>query len=171
MVVALSDTNVSLTVRSTMSESLDLKTRQAALAFSRSIAFDNGTGASQADKIWDDTRTITASGTDDIDLAGVLLDAFGAALTFAKVKLIAVAAYAANTNNCVVGNAAATQFVGPFGAATHTVAVAPGGFFMVGRPDAAGWAVGAGASDLLRVTNSAGGTSVTYDVVILGTSA
>jgi len=170
MVVALSDTNVSLTVRSTMSESLDLKTRQAALAFSRSIAFDNGTGASQADKIWDDTRTITASGTDDIDLAGVLVDAFGAVATFVKVKGIFVAASALNTNNVVIGAAAATQFVGPFGAATHTVALTPGQFFAITN-SVSGWTVGAGASDLLRVTNSAGGTSVTYDIVILGTSA
>jgi len=170
MVVALSDTSVSLTVRSTMSESLDLKTRQAALAFSRSIAFDNGTGAGQADKVWDDTRTITASGTDDIDLAGVLLDAFGAVATFVKVKGIFVAAAAGNTNNVVVGAAAATQFVGPFGAATHTIAITPGNFWCVTN-NGAGWTVGAGASDLLRVANSAGGTSVIYDIVILGTSA
>jgi len=167
----LSGTSVGLSVLTTLIGGLDIQTQKSELQFTRGFSLDSGTGANQADKVWSDTRTITASGTDDIDLAGVLLDAFGAALTFAKVKLIAVAAYAANTNNCVVGNAAATQFVGPFGAATHTVAVAPGGFFMVGRPDAAGWAVGAGASDLLRVTNSAGGTSVTYDVVILGTSA
>jgi len=167
----LSGTSVGLSVLTTLIGGLDIQTQKSELQFTRGFSLDSGTGANQADKVWSDTRTITASGTDDIDLAGVLLDAFGAALTFAKVKLIAVAAYAANTNNCVVGAAAATQFVGPFGAATHTVAVAPGGFFCITRPDAAGWAVGAGASDLLRVTNSAGGTSVTYDVVILGTSA
>lgn len=167
----LSGTSVSLSVLTNLLGGLDLQSQASALQFTRGFSLDSGTGANQADKVFSDTRTIAPSGTDDIDLAGTLLDAFGAVLTFVKVKLIAVAAYAANTNNCVVGAAAATQFVGPFGAATHTVAVAPGGFFAITRPDAAGWSVGAGASDLLRVTNSGAGTSVTYDIVILGTSA
>ena len=171
MVATLSDVFMGVQVRATMNESLDLKSRSAALAFSRSLALTNGVGASQVDKVWDDIRTIAPSSNDDLDLAGVLVDAFGATATFVKVKGIFVAADAANVNNVVVGAAAATQFVGPFGAATHTVAVAPGGWFGICRGDATGWSVGAGASDLLRIANSGAGTSVTYSIVILGTSA
>src|SRR5262245_29934480 len=171
MAATLSDIFMGVTVRATMNESLDLKSRQAALAFTRSLSLTSGVGAGQADKVFDDIRTITASGNDDLDLAGVLVDAFGATVTFVKVKGIFVAADAGNTNNVVVGNAAATQFVGPFGAATHTVAIPPGGWFGICRSDVTGWAVGAGASDLLRIANSGAGTSVTYSIVILGTSA
>lgn len=171
MPVALSDTNISLAVRTTMSESLDLKTRTAQLLFTRGFSLDNGTGANQADKVWDDTRTLGASANEDLDLAGVLTDAFGATVTFVKVKGIFVAAASTNTNNVVVGGAAATQFVGPFGAAAHTVAVGPGGFFAICRPDATAWSVAAGSTDFLRVANSGAGTSVTYDIVIIGTSA
>lgn len=132
----------------------------------------DGTGAGKADRLFADTRTIAASGTDDLDLAGPLTDPLGAALTFVKVKAIIVKAADANTNNVVVGGAAATPFVGPLGAATHTAHARPGGVlaFVAGAADANGWAVGAGASDVLRVANSAGGTSVTYDIVIIGTS-
>jgi hypothetical protein len=167
----LAGTNVSISVGSTQTGGLDLQTQQSILSFVRSIALDSGTGANQADRLFSDTRTIAASGTDDLDLAGSLVDAFGATLTFVKVKAIAVFAYAANTNNVVLGNAAANQFQGPFGAVTHTIAVAPGGLFVTGRGDATGWPVTAGTGDLFRVANGGAGTTVTYDVVILGTSA
>lgn len=171
MVATLSDIFMGLSVRAAMAESLDLKNRQSALAFSRSLSLLNGVGASQVDKVWDDIRTIAISGTDDIDLSGSLTDAFGAALSFARVKGLFVAADAGNTNNVVVGAAAATQWVGPFGAATHTVAVRPGGFFGIACADATGWPVVNAASDLLRIANSGAGTAVTYSIVILGASA
>lgn len=171
MVSTLSDIFMGLTVRAAMAESLDLKSRQSALAFTRSLSMVNGTGAGQADKVWDDIRTIAISGTDDLDLAGVLTDAFGATLTFARVKGLFVAADAGNTNNVVVGGAAGTQWVGPFGAAAQTVAVRPGGWFGICCADATGWPVVGAASDLLRIANSGAGTAVTYSIVILGSSA
>jgi hypothetical protein len=167
----LSGTFAGLSVITTLIAGLDLATQQSALNFTRGFPLDSGTGANQADKVFSDTRTIAPSGTDDLDLAGTLLDAFGVVLTFVKVKVIAVAASSLNTNNVVIGNAAATQFLGPFGAATHTISVAPNGLALFARADATGWPVGAGASDLLRFTNSAAGTPVTYDVVLIGTSA
>lgn len=170
MTVALSDTAISLAVRTTMSEALDLKTRSAILNFTRGMALANGTGAEQADKVWDDTRVINASSNDDLDLSGGLTDAFGGTVAFVKVKGIFVFANAGNTNNVVIGAAAATQFVGPFGAATHTVAVPPGQFFAI-TASTNGWAVVNAASDLLRIANGGAGTPVTYDIVILGTSA
>jgi hypothetical protein len=130
----------------------------------------SGTGSSQADKIYQAQRTLSASATEDLDLAGVLTDIFGAAITFAKVKAIYIKAASGNTNNVVVGGASATQFVAGFGAATHTFAIPPGGFLFVSAP-VSGWTVGAGSADLLKVANSGGGTSVTYDIVVVGTSA
>jgi hypothetical protein len=171
VVATLSDIFMGLSVRATMQETLDLKARQAALAFSRSLSLVNGVGAGQGDKVWDDIRTIAASGTDDLDLSGSLTDAFGATATFARVKGLFVSADAGNTNNVVVGGAAATQWVGPFGAATHTVAVRPGGWFGIACSDATGWPVVNAASDLLRIANSGAGTGVTYSIVILGASA
>mgnify|MGYP000488088098 CR=1 FL=1 len=61
-------------------------------------------------------------------------------------------------------------FVGPFGSATHTVALPPGGNLILTAP-ASGWTVTAGTGDLLRVANSGAGTSVTFDIIIIGTSA
>jgi hypothetical protein len=171
VVATLSDIFMGLTVRATMNESLDLKSRQAALAFTRSLALVNGVGAGQADKVFDDIRTLTASANEDLDLSGVLVDAFGATISFARIKGLFVAADAGNTNTVVIGGAAATQWVGPFGAATHTIAVRPGGFFCAAASDATGWPVVNAASDLLRVTNGGAGTSVTYSIILIGASA
>jgi hypothetical protein len=169
--MGLSETQLSLTVKGLMTKTLDLSSVESRLNFARSMSLAAGTGANQADRMWHDKRTIAASGTDDIDLAGSLLDVFGDALTFARIKGIAVWADAGNTNNVVVGAAAATQFVGPFGAATHTAHARPGGLVAFAAPDATAWPVGAGASDLLRIANSGAGTPVIYDIVLIGASA
>ncbi len=134
----------------------------------RSIA--SGVGDNQADRVFSDRRTLAASGNEDIDLAGSLVDPLGGPAVFAKVKAIMVKAAAENTNNVVVGAAASNAFQGPFGAANDTIAIPPGGVLMLTAPKA-GWAVTAGTGDLLRVANSGAGTPVTYDIVIVGTSA
>ena len=149
----------------------DLAVPSANFVFSSQVNLDNGTGLNAADRVYVDTNTLAASANVDIDLAGSLSDALGASLTFARVKGIFVRAASGNTNNVVLGGAAATQFVGPFGAATHTMHVKPGGFLANIAPDATGWTVGAGASDLLRVANSGAGSTVTYDIMIIGASA
>jgi hypothetical protein len=131
---------------------------------------ESGTTTGKADKIFADQRTLAASATENLDLAGALTDPLGAALTFARVKAILIKAAAGNTNNVVVGGAGSNPFAGPFADATDKVAIPPGGVFLVTAP-AAGWTVTAGTGDILLVANSGAGTPVTYDVFIVGTSA
>jgi hypothetical protein len=157
-------------IDATETGTLDLGSKTAKISAAIALALANGTGNDQADVIWSDERTIAASANDDLDLAGSLVGAFGNTLTFAKIKAILVIADDANTNNVVIGAAASAQFVGPFGAATHTIAVRPGGVFLIAIPDT-GWTVTATSADLLRIANSAGGTPVTYKLVIVGTSS
>jgi len=140
------------------------------------LNFTNGTGANEADIVWADRRTIAASTSEDLDLAGVLTDAFGATINAAEVVAILVIAAAANTNNVVLGGAAApVPLFGGDGATAvddPTFAVKPGGFFFVAAPNAAGlFTVGAGTTDDLKVANSGGTTGVTYDIAILARSA
>ncbi len=149
--------------------SLDLGSLTAKISAGAAIALASGTGASQADQVFSDQRTITASSSENLDLAGSLADAFGATITFAKIKAIMILADSGNTNDVVIGNAASNGFTGPFGAATHTVAVKPGGVAMFAHPGT-GWTVTAGTGDILKVANSGGTTSVTYKVIIIGTS-
>jgi hypothetical protein len=130
----------------------------------------SGTTAGKADLIFNDTRTIAASGSEDLDLAGSLAGPFGETLTFVKVKAILVQAASGNTNNVEVGGAASNAFVGPFKDSSDIVAIPPGGAALFAAPTN-GWTVTAGTGDLLKVANSAGSTGVTYTITIIGTSA
>jgi hypothetical protein len=98
----------------------------------------------------------------------VLTNAFGAVLTFTKIKALIIRAAAGNTNDIVVGNAASNGFISPFGALAHTVKVKPGGLFVLVAPDVNGYAVVAATGDLLHVANGGAGTPVSYDIFILG---
>ena len=136
--------------------------------FAPNFAFTDGNGASQISRIWTANRTIAASGNDDIDLNGLLVDGIGQTLSLLRVRALFIRAAAANTNNLVVGPAPTNGFVTPWGAATHSNTVRPGGLLVMVAPDATGFAVTAATADLLRVTNGGAGSTVNYDIAILG---
>lgn len=127
-----------------------------------------GTGAGQADLKWSSlARSLGVSANEDIDLAGALTDAFGT-VVFVKVKAILIAAAAANTNNVQVRRGA-TNGVPWITAVSSGMDLKPGGFLLWHDP--VGTTVTAGTGDLINIANSAGGTAVVYDIVIVGTSA
>lgn len=131
------------------------------------IALTDGSGNNQVSKAFSSTRTLATATTEDLDLAGALADPFGVTLTFATVKVIVIRSDAANTTALTVSPAPANGFLGPFGAATHTVAVRPGGVLVFAAPQS-GWTVTAATGDLLRVVNAAGASAI-YTIEILGT--
>lgn len=145
---------------------LDLATGSTPLNISKDYTWADGTGANQADRVWHDQRVTT--GTDSLDLSGVLLDIYGAAFTLAKIKAIYLFNAAASTGNARLTRPA-TNGVPVFLAAGDALEVLPGGLAAWVAPNLAAIAVTAGTGDLLDVVASAG--SVTYDIVIVGTSA
>lgn len=163
---------LSVAASAEQTSALDLATASVPLAVRKAVSLSSGTGAGEADLLFSDRRTIAASSSEDLDLAGALTDAFGSTLTFARVKGLIVAAAATNTNDVVVGAAASNPWETLLGA-TGTVTLRPGAVFaaVAGEADATGWAVAAGSTDLLKVANSGADTSVTYDIVIIGASA
>jgi hypothetical protein len=164
---------IALTVTADLSKTLDLATARAALSKAYQTTFASGTAAGQADKVFHDQRTLGPSATENLDLAGSLTDALGDALTFAKIKGIVFSASAANSNNVLIGGDVTNTFFPMFGLETDSLVLRPGATVALwcGSADATGYAVTAGTADLLKVANSGAGTSVTYDVILLGTSA
>jgi hypothetical protein len=146
--------------------------KNALIQISKSLSWDSGTGASQADKVFSDTRTLGASATEDLDLAEHRDRCVRRALAFARVKLMYFFASTANNaaNNVNVTRPASNGV--PFLlAAGDGIALRPGAASSGSIRRAAGVAVTAATGDLITVTNSAGTNSVTYDVVIIGASA
>ena len=149
----------------------DLETANVTLLKIIATALTNGVGLNQVDLMWSDTRTLNASTSEDIDLAGALTDAaFGATLTFARVKAIIIYSKLAANKRLSVGGAASNAFINWVGDASDVINVDPGGCFVLINPTATGYAVTADTGDILKITNASGGAS-TYDIIILGASS
>lgn len=165
------DTDLNLRLLANLTSQKDLVLAASPLDYSKRVQLSNGTGVGKADRLFSDQRTLIASATEDLDLVGTLLDDFGATFSPARIKLIYIEALAANTNNVIVGAASATQWAALLGT-TGTVTLRPGAFFLAcaGTADATGYVCAGGATDLLKVANSAAGTSVDYKIVVVGVS-
>lgn len=163
--------SLKITLQALLSGAADIGSRQQDINYTVSRPFASGTGADQADLTFADTRTLSASSTESLDLAGGLTDALGNTLTFASVKALIVVAAAANTNDVIVGGAASNAFSTMFGDATDTIKVPPGGVMVLADFGATGFAVTASTGDLLKIANGGSGTSVSYDILIVGDSA
>lgn len=161
--------NFSLAIKlnATLSKALDLDTPIDPLVLDLTRTMSNGTTSGLVSQMWHDTRTLGASATENLDLAGVLQNAFGVTLTFATIKFVLVRAAAGNTND-VQFTRGATNGVPLFMAAGGGIALGPGEWFIWSN-NTTGKTVTPGTGDILTVTNSAGGTSVSYDIVIVGT--
>lgn len=134
------------------------------------LQFANGVASGQADIVWTDERTVAGSGNDDIDLAGVLTDAFGATITAAEMVGIIIVADSTNANALNVG-AGSNPWFAMFMATGDGIKVFPNGVFVNFGSDASGLgAVVAGTGDILRVANP-GGASCKYKIAILARTA
>lgn len=163
-------TQLIIDLQAQQTKAVDLGVATLPLAYYKRYQLASGVGLNQADQIYQDTNTLGASGTVDVDLAGVLTDALGTALTFARIKAIIVKAAVGNSNNVNVTRPASNG-VPLFLAASDGIPLGPDAAFVWIAPSAAGIAVTAGTGDLITFTNSGAGTSVTYDLVIIGASA
>jgi hypothetical protein len=163
-------TDLQVKLAATETSALDLVTPKAAISYLARLQLATGTAVNQADLVFQDTRTISASSNEDLDLKGSLLTPLGTAFTPAKLKLVLVKAAAGNTNNVVVTRPASNG-VPIFSAASDAISVRPGGVFLWACADNTAVAVTAGTGDLINISNSGSGTGVTYDVLFIGTSA
>jgi hypothetical protein len=131
------------------------------------VALVDGILSGQANKLYASAQTLAASATANLDIAGGVSDPLGNVLTFTAIKAIMVLASTDNVNDVKIGGAGSNAFVGPFGSATDSVAVRPGGSLLMFAP-ATGWPVTAGTGDLLKVLNAGAGSAVTFKVIIFG---
>lgn len=140
---------------------------------SQEVDLTNGTSTGQADKAWFGDRTLAASATENYDLAGTLTDIFGNALTFVKVKYIAVKVTTTTDGvDLSLGPVTAGNGfgIGTFWNAAADKSIVPaGGFIEMYDPNGA--AVTAATADLLTAINRSGSTGIAFKILIIGTSA
>lgn len=157
---------ISLSIAALLSGSLDVESVSSRLAQHFSASFADGAAAGQASRLWSDRRTLASATSENIDLSGVLVDAFGAGISLTKLKALILVSDPANTTALTLGNVT-NGIVGFLGAATQSIVINAGGMFMIVAPDAAGYAITAATADLLKVANAAG-AAATYDIFIIG---
>src|SRR5947207_14720706 len=106
MAQSLDSQLISLNIQATINNPKAQQSVQAVLALAKAAQLASGTGANQADRLFADTRTIAASGTDPLDLNGVLVDAVGTTMSRLRGKFLYVAEAEATANTAVVERAA-----------------------------------------------------------------
>lgn len=158
---------ISLSIVAALMGSGDLGNPKAPVNLAKDITITPGTDAlGKADVLWADERTLAASASEDLDLAGVLAGLLGGTVTAAEITAIYIEADAANTNDVQVFGAASNAFNGPLSGTTPKLAVSPGDLaFLTSKK---GWTVTGGTGDLLHVANSGSGTAVSYTIVVIG---
>ncbi len=150
----------------------DLGNKRDAIGFPAEIVIGNGVGAGQSDQMFQDTRTLTSSQTESLDLAGSLVDSFGVVLTFVEITAIYIKADPANISKIRIGGAAANAWPGPFDALNDKVNIEPGEVYLATNlRSATGWIVTAGTADLLDVENTDVSNAANYDISLVGRSA
>ena len=132
---------------------------------------DSGTAAGEVEILFKDRRSVGASTTtEDLDLAGVLGDIYGATLTFTKVKGIMIINRATTATDVIKiggGGSGNNAWGTPFdGSQDAKITLQPESAFLLGMNQ--GLTVTAGTGDKLRITYAGTSGSITYDVVILG---
>lgn len=166
--------NIKFALAGTFTGDNDLSSVTQAFNYLKNYNITNGTGLDQANMIWADTRTITASSSETLDLSGSLANAFGTTISFTSIKGLIIVASASNVNNVLVGGNAAGALAGLFvltgDAAIEDVqmVIPPGGMICLVNPGANGYAITNTTGDVLAVANSSSGSSVVYDIILLG---
>lgn len=144
-------------------------------AIEAALSFSDGTTANKFDQLYVAERTVASATNDDIDLAGVITDAFGATITAAELVGIVLVnkskAGVANTTALTIGGGT-NPFVGFLTGTTPAITkVGPGAVFAFISPDATGLGtITAGTGDILRIANASGAAN-TFQIALLLRSA
>lgn len=143
-----------------------------ALNTAKSLALTFGTGANQADQVYQDRRTLAASASEDLNISGgahggavALTNPLGEAISFTKIKGILIVNESL-VGEMRVGGEATNAFTALFADNSDELKVRPDGFFAVGVKEATAYAVA--ANEVLQITNLDGSNSLTYLIIIFG---
>lgn len=164
----LTNATLELTLSWLFENELDLANAKDNASLSVSDELTDGNAIDAAEIVWHDERTVSASGTDSLDLAGGLTDAFGNTLTFTKIKGVAVKNKSTTAGDILTlgGNANGVPL---FSDTSDKLKINPDGLFLWWDPSAAGITVTATTGDILDIIETGGSNSVTYQIVIVGT--
>jgi hypothetical protein len=134
--------------------SVDLGTAAYNVNFAYDWVVASGTAVNQADRLWvDANRTLAASATEDLDVVGMLMTAFGVSLTLVKLKGLFIQTPSTNPGNLTLSRVATG--VPLFVAASDAMVIPPGGLFAWVTQAATAVPVTAATADTVTLTAAA----------------
>lgn len=144
----------------------DLSTKEAPIRKSRGVSLANGTGANQADTVFQDVRTLTDDANETLNLnLGSLENDFGTALTLDILKVLYIKNNSSDAN-LLIGGSDANQ-VDLFGDVSDILKLPPGGEFLLIAPDVTG--IDVSTDPNLEIWHDGtGSSSLTYDIIVVG---
>lgn len=163
--------NYSLRLRGDLANTAyDIGSANYSLDYSISKNYTNGNTTGLANAVFSDTRTIANETNDDLDLTAGLVNAYGTTIVLTKIKTIVIEAAATNTDVISIGAAGANPFVGWFADTTDIINIPAGASIALHHPGA-GWNVAVDSADILRIANLGTTGTLSYSIVIVGTTA
>lgn len=179
--MAVGDTNlqsctITLKIAAVLNKELDLSTPDDTLSISDVVKLSDGTGAENGNQMWHDTRTLATGASENLDLAGVLTNAFGDTVTFAKIRVVYIRNNS-TASSLLVGGAASNAWFPFLVDSSDKIKLQPKSTnyvsdFVMTAPGTAGFAVTAGSADQLKIEHGAeASASLTYTIVLIGENA
>ena len=134
--------------------------------FRESRILTNGvsTNTPQADIVWHSSRILASGASESLDLRGGLVDTFGNAVDFVRVR--GIMALNLGTTTIALGGDPAGPLSSIFSVATGGILLPGSGSLLLFSP-ILGYSVSTDTADLLRVDNAMGGTG-SYKIMVLG---
>jgi hypothetical protein len=161
--------NYSLTGTTSATRDLGTATVSESLSYTQRIT--DGDAANKAEKVWGDTRSLAASTSEELDLAGGLTDGLGNTVTLNRLICLGIKASTANGSTITLGGSASNAWETWTADAGSTIKLRPGGSIALIGPDATGYAIGAGATDLLQIGNDDTSATASYSIFVMGSEA
>lgn len=128
------------------------------------LSWLDGTGADKANQAFQYVGSIVASGADTFDLTSGQVDAFGDALSMARVKAVYL-------KNLSAAGGANITIGGTTGILGSGLVLRPQESVLKAVGDATAWAVVNGSSDSLTITNASASAAASYRLVLVGEAA
>lgn len=148
----------------------DLSTKEAPIRKSRGVSLTNGTGANQADTVFQDVRTLADDANETIDLHdGALENDFGTPLTLDVLKVLYIKNNSTDAN-LYIGGSDANQLDLFVNDANYgdMLKLPPGGEFLFIAPNAIGIDTNSTNAYLEIWHDGSGSNSLTYDFIAVG---
>ena len=177
MATNLGSCSITTAIKSVLNKTLDLSTPDDNLSMSLQMKLSDGTGEEAGNQMWHDQRTLALSGSDSLDMYGVLTNFAGETVNFAVIRALILVNRLLNTSSLEYGGAASNAWYPMFKNSSDIgVIPLPGSTYpawiCLTAPDASGFPVGAASADILKIAHGGEASAdITYDIILIGEQA